>query len=116
MLLVRALALASGLLLVSAGLGLGQTLPPGPDEAVAQNRGGPDLFMRALRTLRLRPEQHRRIRELIASFNQHERDVTDRVQRHVDRRQLHADIEGVLTPQQRDQLESTILQMNGTAE
>ncbi|MFN2460318.1 MAG: hypothetical protein ABR591_06495 [Candidatus Velthaea sp.] len=105
--LISAAALASLCVLpVAAGA---QPAPQAPQNgaAPAGARHHRSAFMHALRTLNLSPQQKDQIKSLVQqsrSANQN----ADPSARRANREKLHADINGVLTPAQRTQLQAEI--------
>lgn len=105
--LAAALLAAAVALPISA---LAQPAPAAPPAGVAptlpngQHAHRGSRYMRAMRTLDLSDAQKQQIRSIMQNARQSNQNVTDPAQRRANMEKVHAQIEAVLTPQQRTQL------------
>jgi Spy/CpxP family protein refolding chaperone len=102
---------AAVMVAATAGIGPAAFAQPAPAPSASapagQHRHG-NAYMRALRSLDLSDAQKTQIRTLLVNARQNSQATTDPAARKADRERLRAQIDAVLTPEQRTKLQQTL--------
>jgi Spy/CpxP family protein refolding chaperone len=109
------IAVGAAAIIIGAGVAVAQQAPPpaGPAAVGApageHHRGGG--FARLLKSLNLSADQKTKIEAIQAKYRQQNANVTDPEQRHANMKAQRDEIVAVLTPQQKEKLQTEIQQM-----